>query len=138
MGAVMRILRLTPHFYTPAPVAKRWDVHMDPMGGMQTQIHRLVTVLARRGVRQTILTMRIGRSPRRWSAAENAEVVATTLPVVPIRSHVRGTVGLNVYWGVGTALWLAAGHLRGLLHRAESQFDLIHCHCSGVPTPLIV
>ena len=57
---------------------------------------------------------------------------------MPIRSHVRGTVGLNVYWGVGTALWLAAVHLRGLLHRAESQFDLIHCHCSGVPTPLIV
>lgn len=134
----MRVLRLTPHFYAPTAVAGHWDVHMDPMGGMQTQIHRLVTSLAGKGVRQTILTMRIGRAPRRWSAAENAEVVATNLPVVPIRSRVRGTVGLNIYWGVGTILWMAAYRLKSLLRRTEIAFDRIHCHCSGVPMPLIV
>lgn len=138
MGAVMKVLRLTPHFYAPAAVAKHWDVHMDPIGGMQTQIHRLAMSLAERGVHQTILTMRIGRSPRRWSAAANTEVIATNLPVVPLRSRVRGTVGLNVYWGIGTSLRIVGYRLRSLFRGAEMPFDLIHCHCSGVPTPLLV
>ena len=52
--------------------------------------------------------------------------------MLPIKSKVRGTVGLNFYWGIGV-LW----HLmRYKLHKDE--FDVIHAHCSGVAAPLII
>src|SRR5699024_7202243 len=50
--------------------------------------------------------------------------------MIPIKSIIRGTVGLNFYWGIGVCLHL--------LKYRKLKFDIIHAHCSGVAAPLIV
>lgn len=37
---IMKVLRLTPHYYYTPDVVNGWIVRLDQMGGMQTQIYR--------------------------------------------------------------------------------------------------
>lgn len=58
----MKVLRLTPHYYYTPDVVDGWNVRMDQMGGMQTQIYRQSLALARKGVEQVILPKNNGKA----------------------------------------------------------------------------
>lgn len=52
--------------------------------------------------------------------------------MLPIKSSIRGTFGLNFYWGVGVILKLIRKKFK------KENYNIIHTHCSGVAAPLIV
>ncbi|MCX7747697.1 MAG: glycosyltransferase family 4 protein [Clostridia bacterium] len=133
----MNILRLTPHFYFPPGIVESWHVPLDPIGGMQTQIYRLSDALSQKSVKQTVLTIGMKGAPKSWNLNERVEIQAANIPMIPVRSKVRGTVGLNFYWGVGVIGRLAGSALKSLFSK-KTRFDIIHSHCSGVAAPLIV
>lgn len=54
------------------------------------------------------------------------------IPMLPIKSSIRGTFGLNFYWGVGVILKLIRKKFK------KENYNIIHTHCSGVAAPLIV
>ena len=128
----MRILRLTPHFYYTPDVAAKWVVRMDQIGGMQTQIYRQSLALAKRNIYQEILPIAMASVPKKWEPREGISVIQGNIPMIPIKSKIRGTVGLNFYWGIGIFIHLLKYRIKGI------KFDLIHTHCSGVATPLII
>jgi 2-deoxystreptamine N-acetyl-D-glucosaminyltransferase/2-deoxystreptamine glucosyltransferase len=76
-------------------------------------------------------------APKKWRVNENIEVCAANIPVIPIRSRVRGTVGLNVYWGLGVILKVVGISFKSIFKQSE-RYDIIHSHCSGVAAPLVV
>ncbi len=133
----IRILRLTPHFYYPPGIVSEWKVHLDPIGGMQTQIFRMTTALSKLGIAQKVLTIGMKNAPKTWKINENTEICSSNIPIIPIRSRVRGTVGLNIYWGAGVCLTVISLLLSSLFNK-KSTWDLIHSHCSGVAAPLVV
>lgn len=45
---IMKVLRLTPHYYYTPDVVNGWIVRLDQMGGMQTQIYRQSIALAKK------------------------------------------------------------------------------------------
>ncbi len=128
----MRILRLTPHFYYTPDVAAKWVVRMDQIGGMQTQIYRQSLALAKRNIYQEILPIAMASVPKKWEPRKGISVIQGNIPMIPIKSKIRGTVGLNFYWGIGIFVHLLKYKIKGV------KFDLIHTHCSGVATPLII
>ncbi len=133
----MNILRLTPHFYWPPKYVKKWDVGLDPIGGMQTQIYRMTLALSKKNVNQKILTIGMKGAQKKIKIKDNVELCASNVPIIPIKSKVRGTVGLNFYWGLGVILT----DLKILLQSAvlkKGKWDIIHSHCSGVAAPLLV
>jgi len=114
-----------------------WDVSLDPIGGMQTQISRLAEKLSNQGHDQTILTMKMKNVNRKVEINPKLVVYGVNTPIIPIKSKVRGTVGLNFYWGLGVLIWVI-GYLLGFIGRSHSKkFDVIHVHCSGVIAPLL-
>jgi glycosyltransferase involved in cell wall biosynthesis len=123
----MRVLRLTPHFYWPQLAARGWPIEFDAIGGMQTQIFRQAQGVSRLGVEQLVLTLRIPGAPRSWWIDDRLEIRGVRVPVLPLRSRVRGMVDLNLSWCLGV--------LGELLRRAD-RFDVVHVHCSGVFWPL--
>lgn len=126
----MKILRLTPHFYYTPDVVDGWVVRMDQMGGMQTQIYRQSIALAQQGIKQLVLPIAMSKAPKIWKLNSNLIIKKGNIPMIPIKSIIRGTVGLNFYWGIGVCLHL--------LKYRKLKFDIIHAHCSGVAAPLIV
>lgn len=130
----MRILRLTPHFYYPKELCGEWLVHLDQIGGMQTQIYRLALKISQKGVRQDIWTIGMPSADKIWFIDDNTKVHKVNLPIIPIKSRIRGTVGLNWYWGLGVILKL----LKTRFTQKKDRFDIIHVHCSGVAAPLLI
>ncbi len=128
----MNILRLTPHFYYTPEVVDGWDVKMDQMGGMQTQIYRQSIALAKKNIKQLVLPISMPNAPKIWKINPNLIVEKGNIPMIPIKSAIRGTVGLNFYWGVGVIFKLIAKKIK------NEKFNIIHTHCSGVAAPLIV
>ncbi len=122
----MHVLRLTPHFYWPQLADSQWPVKFDAIGGMQSQIYRLTTALDQAGVGQTVLTLRIPGAPRTWQLSPNSEVRGVRIPILPMRSRIRGMVDLNLSWALGVAARLVRGWRRP---------DILHVHCSGVIIP---
>lgn len=122
----IHVLRLTPHFYWPQLADSQWPVKFDAIGGMQSQIYRLTAALDQTGVRQTVLTLRIPGAPKRWQLSSNAAVHGVRIPVLPLRSRIRGMVDLNLSWALGVAARLA---------RRARRPDVLHVHCSGVIIP---
>jgi len=134
----MNILRLTPHFYHPPEITEgKWDVRLDPIGGMQTQIYRLAIALSDKGVSQTVLTIGVKKGLKKWVLNKNINVVKSNTIMLPIKSRVRGTVGLNIYWGIGTVMKIIWYKFLGY-NSKHNVFDIIHSHCSGVAAPIIV
>lgn len=133
----MKVLRLTPHFYFPPNIAPIWKVHLDQIGGMQTQIYRLASALSNKGIKQTILTIGMKEAPKKWVLDDNVEIISANIPIIPIKSKIRGTYGLNIYWGIGVVIWIIKYLIKSLFVKVN-KFDTIHSHCSGVASPLIV
>jgi len=133
----MNVLRITPHFYFPPSIIESWEVHRDPIGGMQTQIYRTSLCLSQKGIRQKILTIGMKGAPRSWFLDDNVEVCASNAPIIPIKSRVRGTVGLNFYWGIGVLASVALKAIKAKFTGIKN-WDVIHSHCSGVISPLLV
>ena len=125
----MHVLRLTPHFYWPQLAATQWPVKFDAIGGMQSQIYRLTSALDAAGVRQTVLTLRIPGAPRSWQLAPHSAVHGVRIPVLPMRSRIRGMVDLNLSWALGVLARMV---------RKRRRPDVLHVHCSGVIIPPLV
>ncbi|MER7076741.1 Glycosyltransferase involved in cell wall bisynthesis [Saccharopolyspora kobensis] len=121
-----RVLRLSPHFYWPQLAETSWPVKFDAIGGMQSQIYRLTRALDDLGVEQVVLTLDIPGTPPCWRLSEHTEVRGVRVPVLPLRSRIRGMVDLNLSWALGVVRHLVK-------HRKRP--DLIHVHCSGVIIP---
>lgn len=128
----MKILRLTPHFYYPPDVVKEWVVRLDQMGGMQTQIYRQAIALSKKGIKQLVLPITMPKAPKVWKINSRLIIKKGNVPMLPIKSAIRGTVGLNFYWGLGVILQIIKSG------KSYKKFDIIHAHCSGVAAPLIV
>jgi glycosyltransferase involved in cell wall biosynthesis len=125
----IRVLRLTPHFYWPQLEAEGWPVKFDAIGGMQTQIYRQSIALADFNVKQTIVTLRIGKADSGWAAADDVWVEGVRVPVLPIRSRIRGMKDLLLSWSLGV--------LENVF-RSRERYDVIHTHCNGVFWPLMI
>src|SRR6266516_898647 len=121
-----QVLRLTPHFYWPQLAASSWPVKFDAIGGMQSQIYRLTRALDEAGLEQTVLTLRIPGAPTSWRMSGRTEVRGVRIPVLPLRSRIRGMVDLNFSWALGVLSYLL---------RCRRRPDLLHVHCSGVAIP---
>jgi 2-deoxystreptamine N-acetyl-D-glucosaminyltransferase/2-deoxystreptamine glucosyltransferase len=102
------------------------------MGGMQTQIYRQTIYLSKKGVKQIILPIGMPQAPKRWRINHNAVVIKANVPMIPIKSRVRGIVGLNIYWGIGVILVMRR------MRKKYYNINVIHAHCSGVAAPLII
>lgn len=120
------ILRLTPHFYWPHLERSGWPVHFDAIGGMQTQIFGQTLALAAAGIRQQVLTLRVPLAPTEWHYDARTCIKGVRIPVLPLRSRLRGMVDLNVSWLLGVAA--AWRNLR-------EPFNIVHIHWSGVSVP---
>lgn len=125
----MHILRLTPHFYWPQLEGTGWPVSFDTIGGMQTQVFRQTVGLSEFKVRQTVLALKIPGAPERWEMNEHVTVRGVRVPILPLRSRIRGMVDLNPSWALGI--------VHEVLGR-RPQCDIVHVHCSGVIWPLLV
>lgn len=126
----LRVLRLTPHFYFPHGSEGGWPTSHDPIGGMQSQIYGYVDGLSRNGVEQVVLTLGLPNAPKQWKMDERTTVHSSLLPLLPIHSELRGSVGLNETWTASVMLWIAK-NLGG------ERFDVVHAHGSGVCWPLM-
>lgn len=120
------ILRLTPHFYWPHLERSGWPVQFDAIGGMQTQIFGQTLALAASGVRQQVLTLRVPPAPTKWQYDARTCIKGVRVPLLPLKSRLRGMVDLNVSWLLGVAVaW------RSL----REPFNIVHIHWSGVSVP---
>ena len=128
-GPRVSVLRLTPHFYWPQLRDSSWPVKFDAIGGMQSQIYRLTRALAGLGVEQRVLTLRIRGAPREWSLSDGTTVHGVRVPVLPLRSRIRGMVDLNLAWALGV-VWDVI--------RWRPRPTVLHVHCSGVILPPLV
>lgn len=128
----MNILRLTPHFYYTPDVVDGWVVRMDQMGGMQTQIYRQSIALSNKKIKQLVLPIAMPNAPKKWKLNPYLTIQKGNIPMLPIKSSIRGTFGLNFYWGVGVILKLIRKKFK------KENYNIIHTHCSGVAAPLIV
>ena len=128
----MNILHLTPHFYLPESVVNKWKVDLDQIGGMQTQIYRLCMLLSD-FTNQTILTITAKETAPIIELHNKITVIRTNVPMLPIKSKINCTVGLNFYWLFGTLSWL----IKYKLSKHRTKFHIAHVHCSGVVATLI-
>ncbi|WP_170875179.1 glycosyltransferase family 4 protein [Virgibacillus pantothenticus] len=128
----LRILRLTPHFYIEPPSNKKWPVRLDPLGGMQVQIHRLSKALDYHGIPQINITMG-SKYDTSKKIFKNSRLWTVLLPILPLKSRTRGTIGLNQAWGLGTILSVLSN-----FSSLKKNIDIVHCHCSGVASPLLI
>lgn len=109
---MLRILRITPHFYRPG----RWPVAFDPVGGLQNQTWTITEALDKAGgVEQTVLTTYIPGSPR-------------DVRLTP-RLRVRSAGFWLPQFAAGPLLcfgWFLAA--LPLLLRARGRYDVVHIH----------
>jgi len=101
-------------------------VEFDAIGGMQSQIHDTTLALSALGVEQTILTLAIPGAPRIWAMDSRTRAIGVRMPILPLRSRIRGMVDLNLSWMLGALRHIA---------REGVRCDLVHCHFSGVYEP---
>ncbi|MFB9432998.1 glycosyltransferase family 4 protein [Streptoalloteichus tenebrarius] len=118
----MRVLRLTPFFHHDCVTS--WPAEFDAVGGMQLQILRLSRELARRGVRQQVLTLGFPGLPRVRVDSPNLVVRITRAPLPRLRSELTGLVGLN-------QAWLVAALAACVRLRRTWRPDLVHVHADG-------
>lgn len=128
----LSIVHLTPHFYWPQLEEKGWPVKFDAMGGMQNQIFRLVNFLDQVNVKQIVITLKIPGAPRIYEISKTLKIISKRIPILPIRSRIRGMVDLNISWFLGVMLFVVMN--KRIL---KKQYNIIHSHCSGVGIPLI-
>lgn len=69
-NCMLRILRITPHFYRHG----RWPVAFDPVGGLQNQSWTISKGMDKVGTTQTILTSCIPGSPRSMLLSGTSEL----------------------------------------------------------------
>ncbi|SHG39036.1 glycosyltransferase family 4 protein [Streptoalloteichus hindustanus] len=118
----LRVLRLTPFFHHDC--VDRWPAEFDAVGGMQVQILRLSRQLARRGVRQEVLTVGFPGLPRVREDSPGLVVRITRAPMPRLRSELTGLVGLNLAWFLGAMAECAR-------RRRSRRPDLIQVHADG-------
>ncbi len=108
---MLRILRITPHFYRPGS----WPVAYDPVGGLQNQSWTISQGMDKVGTTQTILTSYIPGSPRRMQLSATTRVKCTGfwLP-----EFMAGSM-LCFSWFVGAIPELL---------RARRSYDIVHIH----------
>lgn len=121
------VIRLTPHFYWPQLEHSGWPIRFDAIGGMQTQIYEQTLALSAAGVSQTVFTLAVPGAPKNWQFDERTTVHGVRIPILPIRSRLRGMVDLNVSWLLGVLKALSKRHIR--------PSSVIHVHWSGVAIP---
>ena len=99
------VLRLCSVFEPPPEALRRPDAAAyDPIGGMQNHTAELTRGLDRLGVRQHVLTSRLGGARSRTQLGRSATVVRTGLPVRALRQlwaadatrHLAGMSGLGL------------------------------------------
>ena len=71
--SMLRILRITPHFYRPG----KWPIAFDPVGGLQNQTWTIAQGMDKAGATQTVLTTYIPGSPRRVQLSATMRVKCT-------------------------------------------------------------
>ena len=125
----MHVLRLTPFFHHPDVAA--WPAEYDSVGGMQIQVWRQAMWLAKRGVRQHVMTIGFPGLPRRRDLHANLRVERSYLPLPKIRSELTGILGLTQSWALATLLAIRR-------KARQSRFDLIHIHLDGQIPALLV
>jgi glycogen(starch) synthase len=77
----VRVLRLCSVFEPPASAIEGKGASFDPIGGMQNHTAELTRVLDRRGVLQTVVTMRPPTAPHLQRFGNHARVIRLGLPV---------------------------------------------------------
>ncbi|MFP5283824.1 MAG: glycosyltransferase family 4 protein, partial [Actinomycetes bacterium] len=104
------VLRLTSVFEPPAQTAEEVEAQaaFDPIGGMQNQTANLTRALDAYGLRQTVVTSRLGGTTSRQPFGRHAQVVRVGLPVRHLRQ-----------------LWAAAAVPTVL---GADGVDLVHVH----------
>jgi glycosyltransferase involved in cell wall biosynthesis len=126
------VIHLTPHFYWPQLEKTGWPVKFDTMGGMQNQIFRQVNFLDKSNVKQLVITLKIPEIPSEYKISDNLTVVSKRIPIIPIRSRIRGMVDLNISWFLGVFFYIINNK-----KKLKSRYKIIHAHCSGVGMPLL-
>jgi 2-deoxystreptamine N-acetyl-D-glucosaminyltransferase/2-deoxystreptamine glucosyltransferase len=126
------VIHLTPHFYWPQLKKIGWPVKFDTMGGMQNQIFRQVNFLDQFNIKQLVITLKIPGVPSQYKISDNLSIISKRIPIIPIRSRIRGMVDLNMSWFLGIFLYLI--HNKRTL---KSDYNIIHAHCSGIGIPLL-
>jgi glycogen synthase len=102
----LKVLRLCSVFEPPTTdLCTRFD----PIGGVQNHTAELSRSLARRGVRQTVVTTRPPGAPRYQRLAPNTEVI-------------------RLGWNVGHMRQLYAIHAASLLSSLARTADVVHVH----------
>ncbi len=124
----MNVMRLTPHYYFESD---SWPSRFDSMGGMQVQITIQSNWLAKKGVKQDVLTTGFPAIKRRLRFGKNLVVYSVRFLTLPFKSKYHGTVMLDQSWSLGVILWV-------LKNRKKLKYDCIHVHASGVAWPLMV
>lgn len=127
----MKILHLTPHFYIPENYIDKWEVDLDQIGGMQTQIYRQCKLLETEDVYQEVLTI-LPHNRKQIELSDKLIIRKSNWRMLPIKSKINCTAGLNFYWLMGTIFNLFYFKIKRI------NFDCIHVHCSGVSAPLII
>jgi glycosyltransferase involved in cell wall biosynthesis len=110
-NGMLRILRITPHFYRPG----NWPVAFDPVGGLQNQTWTIAQGMDKAGAAQTILTSYIPGSPRhvQLSATMRVKCTGFWLP-----EFLAGPM-LCFSWFLGAIPELL---------RARRRYDVVHIH----------
>jgi len=110
-NGMLRILRITPHFYRPG----KWPIAFDPVGGLQNQSWTIAQGMDKAGATQTVLTTYIPGSPRHIRLSANMRVKCTGfwLP-----EFLAGPM-LCFSWFLGAIPELL---------RARRRYDVVHIH----------
>ena len=110
-GGMLRILRITPHFYRPGV----WPAAFDPVGGLQNQTWTIAKGMDEAGATQTVLTTFIPGSPKHAQLSSRLRVKCAG---VWLPEFAAGPL-LCFTW------FLAA---LPELFRARGRYDIVHIH----------
>jgi 2-deoxystreptamine N-acetyl-D-glucosaminyltransferase/2-deoxystreptamine glucosyltransferase len=108
-------------------------MRFDPVGGMANQLRQISAELARRGFRETVLTLGNSDSPQRLRASPTTDVRAARAPWPPIRSELSGTFGLVYSWAIAVTAWLLRNGWR-----LDRTYDVVHVNFDGTLAPPMV
>lgn len=126
---MIKILHLSPHFYWPQLEKIGWPVKFDSMGGMQNQLFRQTHQLAKLGIHQVVLTLKVKNAPKIFQYNNKLTVFGVRIPILPLRSKIRGMIDLNLSWMLGV--------FAKFFFIKKENFSIIHTHGSGVGIPLL-
>lgn len=110
-NSMLRILRITPHFYRPG----KWPVAFDPVGGLQNQSRTIAQGMDKAGATQTVLTSYIPGSPRHVQLSATLRVKCTGFWLPEL---LAGPL-LCFSWFLGAIPELL---------RARPRYDVVHIH----------